>query len=456
MAKDMQKIFQNLVSSMASFDEQDDFLEACMSLDQKKIRDVPLRYRIIALGFARRLSLEEVNEALGAHNCPRLYPRSFWEATLIFAFLHRISYDEWLGIQDACRDLYALSDSRKWFTGGRITFGELEAYVKEASDFSQRNLRTATLTAALQSSIERLGDSVSDLRFFLEENIHSFSEVREKTRYYFCKYLYFYIQERIERYFHACQTRHGINEALEDLLCLKVVTVLRRNLTMPDAEKHRKILDSSVSCGEIFSAFSYFFFDFVTLDWVEELMDCYGSPENIPVRHRQKLADVFRSRYPELRPLSDDAVLVRALEAQEEQMDTGNIRHSRSGELSVYAYIQGKKDIDRLTLMCFLLFFASNANLDKNMELTPERLNSILSRCGYSILDPENDADWFVLEFLESDNGREFLQDVLDGYAQHHENSFLYRLYGNSIQYSDELARILLGPHKDKGAIKPD
>ena len=110
----------------------------------------------------------------------------------------------------------------------------------------------------------------------------------------------------------------------------------------------------------------------------------------------------------------------------------------------MYGYIQGQKDIDRLTLICFLLFFAFNTHLPDTEFLDVQRLNTILARCGYSLLDPENDADWFVLEFLESDEKQEFMQDVLSAYAEHHENTFLYRMYGNSVQYAEELARMLI------------
>ena len=36
------------------------------------------------------------------------------------------------------------------------------------------------------------------------------------------------------------------------------------------------------------------------------------------------------------------------------------------------------------------------------------------------------------------------MQDVLSAYAEHHENTFLYRMYGNSVQYAEELARMLI------------
>ena len=444
MARDLQKIFAGLVEDMASAEEGDTFLQICMSLDQEKIRRVPLRYRILAMGFAKQMDLDVVNEMLLSHGCPALYSRSFWEATLIYAFLHHASYAQWLEIRSAVRDLCPMPDEEDWFGGQRITYGELENYVQANSLTAGGRLATSARTVALQHALERTGDRISDLRAFFSENIRAFSDVREKTRYYFCKYLYFYLTERVERYFEACRLRQGVDEALEDLLCLKVVTVLRRNLTMPEDEKRSKIYASALSCSEIFSAFSYYFFDFVSLDWIEELMDQYGRPEAIPLRHKKVLAEIFRKGHRGWKKLSDDEVIRRTVAAQEKHLDAGEKPYGRSGELAVYGYIQGQKDIDRLTLICFLLFFAFNTHLPDTESLDVQRLNTILARCGYSLLDPENDADWFVLEFLESDEKQEFMQDVLSAYAEHHENTFLYRMYGNSVQYAEELARMLI------------
>ena len=76
--------------------------------------------------------------------------------------------------------------------------------------------------------------------------------------------------------------------------------------------------------------------------------------------------------------------------------------------------------------------------------MTVERLQEILIRCGYTPLDTEDDFDWFVAEFLESRHPKDFLMDVMLDYAKRSENSFLYRLYGRSVSYGDELVRVMV------------
>ena len=61
---------------------------------------VPLCYRLIVLGFVKKMSPAELNEKLTEQGSPRLYSRNFWEATLIYAFLNGLSYENYF---DACR-----------------------------------------------------------------------------------------------------------------------------------------------------------------------------------------------------------------------------------------------------------------------------------------------------------------------------------------------------------------
>ncbi|MER2143892.1 MAG: hypothetical protein ABS888_08835, partial [Eubacteriales bacterium] len=112
MAKDINRIFNQMVNDMHTLAPTDDILDACMSFSQNTIRQIPLRYRIIALGFVSRYTLDELNEKLVQNSCPKLYSRNFWEATLIFAFLHGYTYEQWRQLQVQCADLYARAEKK--------------------------------------------------------------------------------------------------------------------------------------------------------------------------------------------------------------------------------------------------------------------------------------------------------------------------------------------------------
>ena len=410
------------------------------------IRAVPLRYRIIALGFLQKLTPEEVNRKLTENGCSALYPRSFWEATLIFAFQNGMTYPAWKKLCAECRDLYDSLETDAWFRDKKITYEELERYVLENSGAEGDILTTRKQTRLMQDSLRGLDGSVLSLRTFLAANAAAFSEAREKTRYYFCKYLYYYLNRRVENYLEACERGSGLEEALSGLTALKTVTVLRRRKTMPVAEKKQLIRSSALSCGEMFDSFNYFFFGYVNTDWAEILTECYDAPEDIPPKQRKALAAFYRRRDRSFNRLSDEDVIRASRQAEEEEQDadyaqdgTRGYGKNRAGENTLYKFIKGTLDIDRTTLLCFLLFFSDSGLVPKEHRLTRERMDDILLGCGYAPLDMENDIDWVFLEFTESDRPLDLLDEIIVSYAQKQENSFLYRIYNRAVSNAEEL-----------------
>lgn len=55
---------------------------------------------------------------------------------------------------------------------------------------------------------------------------------------------------------------------------LKCVAVLRKKFK-DDQEIREAILDCGISFGNIYDAFNYFYFEYVSADWMEILMDGY-------------------------------------------------------------------------------------------------------------------------------------------------------------------------------------
>ena len=101
------------------------------------------------------------------------------------------------------RKIFEESDGaqKRFFRGGKITLKELKEYM-EAESVSEE-LETMLLTRSLEEKIIQ-SDSAEEFWSFVQGNIEKFSSVRERARYYFCKYLYFYIQDRCDRYYESC------------------------------------------------------------------------------------------------------------------------------------------------------------------------------------------------------------------------------------------------------------
>ena len=145
---------------------------------------LPGRLAVLAEGFAQKMDLGEVNERLKEEGFESLYARSLYEAGLIYAFSHGLSYEEWKELYQAYMERYTgkIDPEKQVFSGGKITLKQLEAYVRDHS--SSGSLETEMLTRFMETEIiESKNDE--DFYRFMDQNVENFSAVREKARYYF-------------------------------------------------------------------------------------------------------------------------------------------------------------------------------------------------------------------------------------------------------------------------------
>lgn len=120
----------------------------------EKSEKIPLRYRLIAIGFVSHMTLDELDSKLKESGCEQLYARNQVEATLIYAFLKGFSYEEWLNLERICREM---NDDRTdmWFNSSTVTYRELREYVRQNSDITEEELQTQKVTRKLRRQIEK-------------------------------------------------------------------------------------------------------------------------------------------------------------------------------------------------------------------------------------------------------------------------------------------------------------
>lgn len=443
-------VFDTMIHDILNAPLGGQMLEECMAFHTDIMKKVPLRYRLIALGFVKGESLSELNEKLSAEGCAQLYSRSLWEASLIFAFLHHLSYQEWKELQDICSSILETQKPESQYFHRQITLNELQRYLTDNSSEDSQMLRTEHLTRVMNLKIEELGGTKEDFRQFLDANLRSFSPVREKARYYFCKYLYFYLVQKIDDYLAAAAES---SEALAELSVFKGLTQLKRKKMKPD-ETRSFLFQAGISCREIFDNFNYFYFGYVSLDWLEVLMEYYGNIEALPSSQKSKLAESLRHYNPKQKNLSDEEILQKKLlEMEEEEQELDRIysldsedrgyQRNRSGENTVRKYIKGTLDLDRTTFICFLLFFGHNAKLPADFQITPQRLDMILLECGYPKLKENQEFDGFILDYLSSDDPEDLIMQEVTRYAENEENFFFYNMYKDSKNYEQEYKKIM-------------
>ena len=98
-------VFDTIVNELSLEDTGTDQLDQCMKFNYNLSRKVPLRYKIIAVGFVRKYSLTELNEKLQEYGCAKLYARNLWEASLLFAFRNGLSYGEWRALSEDIQEI---------------------------------------------------------------------------------------------------------------------------------------------------------------------------------------------------------------------------------------------------------------------------------------------------------------------------------------------------------------
>lgn len=434
---------------------------------------LPRRMEILAEGFAQRLTAAQVNARLMENDCDALYPRSFPEATLQYAYDHGLTVTEWREILNRCQVEIAGADP---FPGGKITCRQLQKYVEESSE---EGLETAYVTRFMAEGIEKVS-SADALAAFLQENNDKFSGVREKARYYFCKYLYLYIQEKCENYYKSCEITQSLQKqygtalkgeergsrekfALEELCFLKPLTKLKREAgrltpSMTPEEKRAYLEEASLTPGGIFDEFNYFYYGYVSAGWMEVLFELYGEFEEWPEHTKMRIARSLGlcnghptegERQAALKALEKMAAAeqTRQAEAEGEYTDETMLKklyqRGRSGEDFFRDFILGKRDINRSTLLSFLLFVRARVNLSPQEAITLPRLNHILVNCGFSQLRPDRAFDRFCLQFLRSKDPMTLIEEEVEKQVTRGKDFYLYKVYRDAYCHRDELLQCL-------------
>ena len=448
-------VFDTIIEDIMSDATGTQMLEESMSFNVTRVRNIPLRYRIIALGFVRGYTLDELNSKLSDSGCARLYARSLWEAGLIYAFSNGLSYREWQKLQEISGDFLKTAEvENRFFKGSSISLEELTDYLREGSEENASCMETRHLTRLVEQRIIDAAAGEGAFESFLAANVEAFSPVREKTRYYFCKYLYYLIMTRINRYVAALRENMAEEDAFADLVVLKGISQLKRKKHSPE-EARAFLLKTDLSCGEIFDAFNYFYFEYVSLDWMQVLLEYYGDISSLPGSAVHTLAGYLRTYDPKTYKSEDDYEVVNILQdkmdADEAALDEiysldsqgRGYQKNRSGENTIRKYIKGTLDIDRTTLLCFLLFFAGNSDIPDNDRISEKRLNEILTECGFPHLREEDDFDYFVINYLSSKDPVGYLMDEVTNYALAEENFYLYRVYQSSTSYREDFEKLI-------------
>ena len=436
-----------LFCDLITVEDENIMLELCLSRKPRHLAAIPLRYRLIMLGFVKKMTLNEVNAKLMENGCPKLYARNFREATLIYAFSNGLSYQEWKGLQKdylSLRRRIAAADQT--LSDKTVSLADISAYVDDHSLRECSVAITVHETQVLEQAIMQLGSDQRKLHLFLLSNIHSFSTAREKTRYYFCKYLRYFLETRIRRYLDFLEKDIWKGEALEDLSVFRVTKKLSRKKHTPE-QARAALEESALSPGGIYGAFSAYYFDYITVDWTEILLEIYYDPEDMPEDTKRRLAGAIRGEEAETGKLSDmsDEEVILWKQEELEKLEDAEERNAVRGDTAAAGYqngrmgknfitnvLKGEVDLDRTTFIAFLLFFGACSEIPEEHSIDEKRLDDILTECGFAMLSREDPFDDFAIRLLEAPDPMELVQEEAEILAGKGENFYFYKTYNTS------------------------
>ena len=253
---------------------------------------------------------------------------------------------------------------------------------------------------------------------------------------------------------------------MEHLTFLKPLTKLKKEAekakpTMTVQEKMVYLQAASLTPGGIFDEFNYFYFGYVSADWLEVLFELYGEFEHWPQQTKRKIARSLSlcrenaSPVEEQEALQKLAVLAKEQKEREEQLDAVHERttaekkklyqRGRAGEDYFRDFILGKRDISRSVLTSFLLFVNARIPLDADSCVTIPRLNRILRNCGFSQLRPGKEFDRFVMRFLRAEDPMEVVEEEVEKKVTEGENFYLYHVYRDANCRQEELLKYVVG-----------
>lgn len=449
-------IFDQIVNELTVEDTGTEQLDQCMQFNYSLSRKVPLRYKIIAIGFVRHYTLEELNARLQEYGLSKLYARNLWEASLLFSFSNSLSYDEWKNLSESVQNIKESMDSRDdaLAAGSNVTIKTLHKYIDLNSEVEKAEFLTKHRTRHLESALKNIHASEEFIEY-LRSNIRLFSSVREKTRYYFCKYLYYYLDRKIEDYMKAASRniQYRMADIMDELSIFKGASKIRRSSMKQD--QIREFLESApISCGVLYAEFNEFFFDYVSLDWMHILLEQAGDLNNLPPKNIKKIADAARHYDKSYKSKTDLEIIIdldKKMELHEQELDqeasldseNRGYQKNRMGENTVRKYLKGTLDLDRTTFICFLIFFGSDLVKPARLFIDKIRLDRMLAESGFRQLDQDNDFDYFVINYLNADDPTDYLMEEVTRYAFSEENFYLYKLYQASRSDDADLSRLI-------------
>ncbi len=335
---------------------------------EEMISSYPLKYRLISKGFICGWDLDTINQNLHEKTGSKLYARDLIDATLIYSFKNRLSFESWKELITVLKDIEKNGSYDELLVSGisgsysSFPLSRIETYVKSSSLLANEKLFTIQRTKTVEQNLDMLSGN-KDFVLYISENIRTFCAGREKARYYICKYFLLYLNTKISDYISS-----GNQRALKRNIYLELPL---SNISTMDPKRHAALSE-------------------------DEIRSCLTNAKI----SSNKLFELLNRFY--------SYILLSDSDANDPNWE----------EYSLMSKILRGESISRNLLMLIILFLGTEAEIsDIGLKLSVERMNDILRACSFDILDENlsNDSiDSFILKALRSDDTKGAVKTMLD------------------------------------------
>ena len=450
------------VIEMMNSSDDTNLIDLCLSdAGTAVIASVPERYRLISLALNRNFSPAQLDALLEKKHHPKLYVRNYLESSIYYALQNKLTYEQWKSLRKEMDRIHIESQIiPDAFPGPSVTLNDIRRYVAANSALeSGLPMTRFSVTKHLQNELNHLDSDSQSFLEFVADNADKFSEVRERTRYYFCKYLVYYLEERKRLFFDEFAKSRGENSTFRsDHLenAYKALSVFRIKTDIGRHSYTEEVLSDLIDQAPltpyfIYAAYEDHYFGYVNTDWISIVLEIYG--EDLPVSLKRRVAKIIKNEHAAPAAADDDAVIRWKLEETEKEESRkdeaaakGSVRKPQSGRMGeafIRDVIKGRRDLDRTTFIAFLLFFQKASAVPEPFGITGDRLDSILRSCGYQAMNDKDDLDLFFIDYLDAEDPYEFLTSEVESLAMSESNFYLYNSYVNSKSVNGQWQKVL-------------
>lgn len=380
--------------------------------DEERLDYIPSRYLIILFLLIMKTDVKDADDILKSSGHYGLNPRSIFDATVMFALMHKQELDDWF-------KNYVLLERELQHATARampvenqpniVSLRSIREFIASQRETSSGKAITRKITQTVRESLEKVED-ITDFSEFIKEHLDRMADNRVKSRYRLLiaieRYMTQQINHFIRQYNQYVSTKtdfdwEQLEKAHRDSVLLgrtqtkgqfgkiiKTKSKIKKSLSVKEFDEIRLSLkDFLVRYSEF-----YCHTNFINEDSIDDEDDDEKTEKKCKTNNKadKVVKEVSISQNDNI---SDD------------EIDSYELAYITKSTVDTFRDVLfGKKDPSR-KLMITLLIFVGTQDMNQ--------LNSILFDCGFDAIKESRAFDAFIINFLNTNNKQEFLNQLV-------------------------------------------